>query len=198
MILINSAIFDGAFKASRDYIQPVMRNFIIAYPILLMIENEHNRETLLIALLYLLINIFGAFSSRWSHKLENYCTRSDTPLNYLFLGQAFLLLGTGVFIEMNLYVVFTLFLLLNISSNLRRPLLLSCLVDEIEEVQRATMLSIESQLKSLTVVILAPLLGLVADLFSIRLMFIFISLFLIVLYVIALRLDTEVNEERRS
>lgn len=191
LILINSAIFDGAFKASRDYIQPVIRNFIMAYPLLLIMENEHNRETLLIALLYLLVNIFGAFASRSSHKLRNYCMNSEVPLNYLFLGQAFLLLGTGYFVDVNLYVVFILFLMLNIISNLRRPLLLSCLVDEIEDMQRATMLSVESQLKSLTIVILAPVLGLIADSFSIRLMFVVLSIFLIILYLIALRLETE-------
>ncbi len=191
VILINSAIFDGAFKASQDYIQPVIRNFIIAYPLFLMIENEQNREAILIALLYLLINIFGAFASRNSHKLEKYFSTSETPLNYLFLGQAFLLLGTGYFIQLNLYVVFILFLILNIFSNLRRPLLLGSLVDEIEEVQRATMLSIESQLKSLSVVILAPLLGLLADNLSIRLMFVILAAFLIILYSAALKLKAQ-------
>ncbi len=197
LILINSAIFDGIFKASRDYIQPVIRNFIIAYPILMMIENEHNRETLLIALLYLLINIFGAFASRWSHKLNNYCDSSNTPLNYLFLGQAILLLGTGYFIGINLYVVFILFLVLNIVSNLRRPLLLSCLVNEIEDIQRATMLSIESQLKSLAIVVLAPVLGLLADLFSIRMMFVLISLFLIGLYLVVLRFEVSTDTKEK-
>ncbi|MFW6270216.1 MAG: MFS transporter [Bacillota bacterium] len=197
-ILINSAIFDGVFKASRDYIQPVIRNFIMAYPILVVIENEQNRETLLIAILYLLINIFGAFSSRWSHKLENYCYTNDTPLNYLFLGQAFLLFITGYFIEMNLYVVIFLFLILNIINNLRRPLLLCSLVNEIEDVQRVTMLSVESQLKSLAVVALAPLLGLIADLFSIRFMFISVSVLLVILYLIALELDTGHSEKRSS
>jgi len=196
MILINSAVFDEVYKASQDYIQPVIRNFIMAYPVLLIIENEQNRETLLIAFLYLLINIFGALSSRWSHRLGNYWESSDIPLNYLFLGQAILLIIIGYFIELNIYVVFVLFLFLNILSNLRRPLLLSSLINEIKEVQRATMLSIESQLKSLTVVVLAPLLGLMADLVSIRFMFVLISLVLIVLYLLALRLDTAAGQYR--
>ena len=189
LFLINSAVFDAVYKGSRDYIQPIIRSFIIAYPIFTIIENEQHRESILIGLLYLLVSVLGAVSSRFSHKLNSIFSSSDRPLNYLFLAQAILLLGTGLFIEINLIVVFLLFMLLNIGSNLRRPLLLSGLVDEIKEVQRATMLSIESQLKSLSLIVLAPIFGWLADTFSIKLMFIIVAGFLFGLYLLALRFD---------
>ena len=202
LFLINSAVFDAVFKGSRDYIQPIIRSFIIAYPVLTIINNEQHRETILISFLYLVISVLGAFSSRLSHKLNNIFSTPDTPLNYLFLAQAVLLLGTGLFIDVNLVVVFILFILLNIGSNLRRPLLLSGLVDEIEEVQRATMLSIESQLKSLALIIVAPVLGRLADVFSIRFMFVIIAGFLFILYLLALRFDhsttANIEDENRS
>ena len=189
LFIVNSAIFDAVFKGTRDYIQPIIRSFILAYPILTIMEDTHNRETIIIALLYLLISVLGAVSSRLSHKFNNLFDNTDLPLNYLFLAQALLLLGTGLFIEVNLIMVFILFMLLNVGSNLRRPLLLSGLVDEIEEVQRATMLSIESQIKSLALIVLAPLLGILADVFSIRLMFVIISGLLFILYLIALKFE---------
>jgi len=187
---VNSAVFDGVFEATRDYIQPVIRHFLIAYPILVMIQDGHMRETLLISFFYLAINLLGAFSSRWAHNLNRIFPSANLPLNYLFLTQAVMLLGIGFFIELNLPAVFILLLLLYIIKNLRRPLLLSYLTDFIEDEQRATMLSIESQLKSLAIIILAPALGLIADLYSIRFMFIAVSGLLFILYLGFLRFET--------
>jgi len=196
--LVNSAVYDGVFKTARDYIQPVISNFVIAYPILVFIEDGHTRQTLLISFFYLSINILGAFSSRWTHNLNRFFPSVDLPLNYLFLIQAVLLLGAGFFIELNLAAVFILFLLLYIGSNLRRPLLLSYLVDRIEEDQRATMLSIESQLKSLAVIVLAPVLGRIADIFSIRVMFMSVSALLFIIYLSYLRFESQKIDDELS
>ncbi len=74
-------------------------------------------------------------------------------------------------------------MLLFVSKNLRRPILLDYLTENIEPSQRATMLSIESQLRSLTVVVLAPVLGLAADAYSVGGMFMILSGLLAALYV---------------
>lgn len=187
--LTNSAVFDGAFKATQDYVQPVIRHFILSYPLLLFVEEYRTRESLLIGFFYLFIHVLGAFSSRWAYRLNAYFFAAASPLNGLFLGQAILLLATGLFLEVHLVTVLALFLLLHMSSNIRRPLLLSHLVDQMQKDQRATMLSLESQLKSLAVIILAPVLGWVAHYFSIRIMFLLVAGLLFLLYSLFLRFD---------
>lgn len=187
LCLVNSAVFDGVFKGTIDYAQPIVRSLVLTYPLLLFIDNPHTRETLLIGLFYLVINIVGALSSRWAHYLNHHFSSLDRPLNVLFLSQAVLLLLISLVLEVHLLPLFIFFLLLYVNSNLRRPLLLSYLVQEIQPEQRATMLSIESQLKSLTLIILAPILGRIVDLFSIRSMFLSLSLVLLLLYLTMLR-----------
>lgn len=188
--LINSAVFDGTFKATLDYIQPLIRYFIISYPFFLLFWGEgQTRETVLIGFYYLFINLLGAFSSRRAHRLSDYFSSSLLPLNALFFGQAFLLLVVGLLIQIHLVPVLIFFLFLHISNNVRRPLLLSYLVDQMQKEQRATMLSLESQLKSLAVIILAPTLGWIAHQFSIRIMFLSAAALLFFLYSFFLRLE---------
>lgn len=166
--LVNSAIYDGIFKGVRDFVQPVVRNFMLATPVLLFLGNEQSRETLMISFLYLLISIVGAVSLRYAYRLEELFDSSSRLLNILFVFQAGLLLLMGWFTGLSLAAVFIVFLLLNGFNSLRRPILLSYLVNQIDDKERATMLSIESQLKALTVVLVAPLLGWTADFFSLQ------------------------------
>ena len=56
---------------------------------------------------------------------------------------------------------------------------ISCIIAEKE---RATMLSLESQLRTLFIIIFAPLMGVVADLYSLWIMFVFAFLSMFVLY----------------
>lgn len=199
LTLVNSAIFDSLFKSTLGYIQPIIQSSVLTYPLLLSIEDTYTRETLLISLFYLIIYTLGSLSSRWSHHLNRLSSSMDRPLNYLFLGQALLFLGIGLFMEIYLPIVFLLFLLLYMNSNLRRPLLLSHLVDQIQDEQRATMLSLESQIKSLGVIIMAPLLGWMVDHYSIGSMFTMVAVLTSLLYLSLLKFGSakvRVREER--
>ena len=164
--LVNSAVYDGVFKGVRDFVQPVVRNFMLAAPVLVFLENEQTRETIVLSLLYLLISIIGALCLRNAYRLEKIFASISKLLNILFVIQAGLLLLMGWFTGLSLAAVFVVFLILNGINSLRRPVLLSYLVDQIDDKERATMLSIESQLKAFTVVLVAPLLGWTADFFS--------------------------------
>jgi len=72
--------------------------------------------------------------------------------------------------------VIIFFLLLYILKNARRPLLVDVAGDIMEKEERATVLSVDSQLKSLFVVILAPLFGYVATRYSIEMAFLLTAL----------------------
>jgi len=114
---------------------------------------------------------------------------AETPLNLLFLLNALAFVGIAMVSDSSLLMLMLLFTILFVFHNLRRPILLDYLTEHIDPKQRATMLSIESQLKSLTVIVIAPVLGLAADIFSITHMFAILSALLSILYLIFLKFE---------
>ena len=75
-----------------------------------------------------------------------------------------------------------LFFGLYISQNLRRPILVSYVSEKIPEKILATGLSVESQLKTLIIVILSPFVGFIIDTFSLGLGIIICGLIILLLY----------------
>ncbi len=188
LALVNSAIYDGAFKAGKDYIQPLLQSFVLAAAAPgTRIGADGRSGTVLISAFYLLIYLLSAVSAQKAYKVEELFKKPEKALNVLFLSNVALFCGTGLFAAESLPIVFMLFTLLFVSKNLRRPMLLDYLTESVEPAQRATMLSVESQLRSLAVVVLAPVLGLVADVYSIGGMFLILAGLLAALYVFFLK-----------
>ncbi len=196
--LINSAIYDGAFKASRDYIQPLIQGFILGAAALSFTGDVQSEGTVLISGFYLIIFLAGATASQKAHKFETLFGNVEKPLNILFLLNIAAFAGVGITAGGSLVAVIVIFVLLFIFKNLRRPILLDYLTGHIEPGRRATMLSIESQLRSLSVVLLAPVLGLVADTFTIGTMFLALAVVLAILHVMLLRFNMNNNLQNHT
>ena len=83
-------------------------------------------------------------------------------LSFLFF-QIFLVLLPALYYEIH-WVMITGFLMLYVIQNFWRPVLISRFYAHSDEAKGATVLSIESQAKSLSTMIIAPVLGLTIDL----------------------------------
>ncbi len=184
--LVNSAVYDGAFMAARDYIQPTIQLFVMGS----IAAGTHEitkpgneiGDTVLISGFYLVAYLVSALSSQKSHIFKTVFGASERALNILFLVNAATFLAVAVFADVNLVLVLLAFLTLFAFQNIRRPILLDYLAQHTEKTQRATMLSIDSQLRSMTVIVLAPVLGLIADFFSIQMMFFALTVLLFLLH----------------
>jgi hypothetical protein len=114
--------------------------------------------------LYLLTSYASSNADRVSERFRDL----SQAVNVTFgLGTTFLLLaGLAAWTEVRIFsiAVFTGFYLL---FNLRRPLTVAFVSDQISHDVMASGLSAESQLKTLLMVVLAPLLGALADRFSV-------------------------------
>ena len=120
-------------------------------------------------------------------------------LFYLFAG---VLILNAIFISIQLpIVVIFLYLLIYVFQNIRRPLCVDYLAGIMKKEQRATILSAESQIKSILVFIFAPLFGFIADFagplfgldsdFSIPILFIFVAIIVVVVNFFFLSGDIE-------
>lgn len=165
-IIANVSVYTGFYKAIKDYLQPVIKTLALSLPFFLAFKNEQ-RTAILIGLIYFVIYLFTAISSRNSGRFAKLFSSLNIPLNFTLMIGLGMGLFSGLFFGFDLLlmsVVFFVFLF--IVENLRKPIGVSYLSDSIEKDVLATVLSAESQAHTLVAALLAPLLGFLADQFG--------------------------------
>jgi len=166
-IFLNSALFDGGFKTLKDYLQPVLKNYIAIIPILLFMEKE-KRLGIIVGLVYFFLFILTSLSSRWSYRINNAFESELKPLNLLFLVGGFIILFSGIFYEADYFVLSILgLILMYLVQNMRRPLMVGYISGVIKSRVMASGLSAESQLKTIVVSIFSLIVGFIADIVGI-------------------------------
>lgn len=155
--------FEGMFKASKDYLQPILKQTAIAMPLLLTLD-ESKRAALLVAGVYFALYFLSSFASRNSHKVTEWRGSDEGAARVLWwvnLGLYALLIPALWF---NTYpAIIALFVGLAILQNFWRPGLISRFNAQSTPEMSATVLSIEAQSKSLATIVLAPSLGWLVD-----------------------------------
>ncbi len=171
--LMNSAIFDGLFKTVKDYIQPILQMIVLSIPFLLGIEK---RESIIIAIVYCILYLLTSYASRNSGKFSNRFSSLPIAVNSTFIAGISFILLAGLFYIFELQIIIIiLFIILYILQNLRRPLNIGFISENISHDVMASGLSVESQLKTLFVALMAPLMGFFADSVNIGAAFIILS-----------------------
>lgn len=182
-ILVASALFDSIFKSIKDLIQPILESLIISSGVVILYElTPDDNLKIILGLSYGLIYIIGAFASRRAYILKE-IDISTRLLNKFHLTLA-AILGVLFISILNEWVIIVilLYVLLYAVRDMRKPIFVDVCDDYMEKHQRATVLSIESQLKALFTVILAPVIGLLADNFGIQVVMLGLGVILIVSY----------------
>lgn len=155
--------FEGMFKASKDYLQPILKQTAIAMPLLLTLD-ESKRAALLVAGVYFVLYFLSSFASRNSHKVTEWQGSDEGAARVMWwvnLGLYTLLMPALWF---DTYpAIIALFVGLAILQNFWRPGLISRFNAQSTPEMSATVLSIEAQAKSLATIVLAPSLGWLVD-----------------------------------
>lgn len=164
--IVNSSLFDGLFKTVKDYIQPIIQVFALSSSFLLFIKDK--RDTIVIAVIYFLLFLLSSYASRNSEKFKNKFKSLSKAINSSFLiGMSFVMLaGVFYFLDLKLITIIC-FIALYVFQNFRRPMNVGYISEIIPSKVMASGLSAESQLKTLFVAILSPIMGLLADEFGI-------------------------------
>ncbi len=155
--------FEGMFKASKDYLQPILKQTAIALPLLLMLD-ESKRAALLVAGVYFVLYFLSSFASRNSHKVTEWQGSDEGAARVMWwvnLGLYALLIPVLWFYTYP--AIIALFIGLAILQNFWRPGLISRFNAQSTPEMSATVLSIEAQSKSLATIVLAPSLGWLVD-----------------------------------
>ncbi len=164
-LILNHSFYDGLFKSIEDFIQPILSAIILGSGVLLF--SKYNSETnlnIILGLTYAFINLINVFGSRSAYLFKN-ALGARNILNYSYLFIALVLTILGLFINSYILVI-VIFLFLNIVVNVRKPIFVGEIGNAIPKNERATILSIDSQLKSLAITISAPIVGFLAEQYS--------------------------------
>ncbi|MDK1118803.1 MAG: MFS transporter [Anaerolineae bacterium] len=161
--ILNSSGFSGLFRATKDYLQPILESFALAMPVFLLISDKR-RSALVIGSVYFVIYLFTSYASRSAGQFSQRFRSLAHAINLTFLAGTGLLLIAGLATWQNVtWLAVLSYLSFYVVHNLRRPMNVAYISDQISNRVMASGLSVESQFITLLAAIFAPILGALAD-----------------------------------
>ncbi len=180
--ILNSSLYGGVFKASREYLQPILKVQAIALPVLLFLVDKE-RIAVLVGLtyfsLYLISAVVSGNAGRFASKFDNLAR----PMNMTFIMGGIFILMAGLSVHYAWYIYAVLaFIGLYVMQNIRRPLNVGYISDTISSKVMASGLSVESQLVSIITAVFAPFIGWMADIHGIGTALIMVAIIYLVMF----------------
>ncbi|MFC2006892.1 hypothetical protein ACFLUQ_01875, partial [Chloroflexota bacterium] len=162
-LIVESMSFEGVYKAAESYLQPVVKNMALLIPLFIGLT-DIRRSSIMIGVIYVILYLGSAYASRNSHRLANFAggEQGGSILLWKVVFILYLALIPLLFFKYY-YIAVVGFVLLSLIQNFWRPMLISRFDDFASEKQGATILSIESQAKSVSTMLLAPVMGVAVD-----------------------------------
>jgi hypothetical protein len=167
-IVLESMGFEGFFKASKDYLQPILKAAALPLTAVLFASiqlTDEQKSVVLIGPVFFVLFVLSAMASRNAYRLVSKPGQEDKTAHHLW-GMSvviFLVLLPAMYWG-TYWIMIAGFVVLYIIQNLWRPVLISRFDAHSDKEKGATILSIESQAKSLSTMIIAPPLGFAIDL----------------------------------
>ena len=160
-LLAEAATFQGTFKATKDYIQPVLASLAAVW-----LAHLHPEQGVALAAgaAYVVLHLFSALASRRAHRWVERFGSPRRANRVLWATAALLWVGLIPLLWWDVHWAAALaFILIAMLQNLFRPILVSRIDAVSDSRDGATVLSLESQSSSVVAMVLAPLLGLAID-----------------------------------
>jgi len=183
-ILFSSASFEAVFKSIKDYIQPILEMMIVSSGLVLIstMTPDENLKVIL-GMSYGVIYIISASAARRAYLLKKIMS-STALLNTFYVLLAICMISLFFIIRLEYYLlIIILYLVLYLLRDMRKPIFVEVCDDYMEKHQRATVLSVESQLRALFTVILAPVIGSIADQFGVSYVMLSVGMILLISFV---------------
>ena len=166
-LIMESMGFQGVYETAKDYLQPVLKTAALATAAHWVVTSEMSdiqQATLLIGPVYFLLYLLSGLASRYAYRVADMAGGEEQGACWMWGAGALIFIGLGVAAFYQLYAaLIAAFILLDTLQNLWRPVHLGRFDAHTREAQGATVLSIESQARHVTTMVVAPLLGLAVD-----------------------------------
>lgn len=187
LFLVRAGSFGTVFSSVKDYVQPILESlFLVSGIAIISSMSSDNNLKIVLGVTYGVIYMLGSLASRRAYLLKKLMDahRLLRVLNFLLVAS---LVFVTFAIELKLYpIIILLFIIMNLLQNIRKPIFVDACDDLMEKHERATVLSVESQLKSLMTIIIAPMIGFIADSFSVSIAMLAVGIFLLTVNIIVI------------
>ena len=161
-ILIEEGIAEAGYSYMKDMIQPVLELIIIGSGVSLITSvSADDNLKIVLGLVYTGLNLIGSYFSKKSYLLKGGKTSLEC-LSFIHIMYAVSCGLLAIFSKQYLVVIGS-YILIYILHSIRKPMFVDEIDNHIEKQNRATVISASAELKSLFLMIFAPLLGFVAD-----------------------------------
>jgi len=165
--ILNSASFSGVFKSAKDYLQAILAVLAISASVFTSLEDTQ-REAVIIGLVYFGIYFLTSIASRRAYQFSERFSSLSQAVNFTYLLGAGMLILAGVTANLQIITLSVVcFLGLFMINNIRRPINVGIISDQISSKVMASGLSTESQFTTIFSAIVAPLLGFLVDSFGV-------------------------------
>ncbi len=162
-LLIESVLQRGTYKTIKDYLQPLLQQTALLLPLLVGLEDA-GRAAVLVGIVYFGLYLLSAVSSRQAHRLRDAAGGSERASRAMWwLSLVAFLALTAAFAGGGHVLAIGLFVLLAVLQNLWLPIYLDRIDEASDSDLGATVLSVDSQSRSVYVMLLAPVLGWAVD-----------------------------------
>jgi len=165
--IMNSSIFGGVFRSSKEYLQPILEAQAIALPVILYLADQE-RIAILVGMTYFFLYLSTSITSRSAGRIASRLSEISRGINFTYITGGALIIISGITTYMGWYLVaVATFIGLYIIHNIRRPMNVGYISDTIPSKVMATGLSVESQMKAIVTAVFAPLIGYLADVYGV-------------------------------
>lgn len=162
-LITESMGFEGVYSAVENYLQPVIATLMLGLP-LLTGWGDAQRNAVLVGAVYFLIYLASAWGSRQAHRLSAFTGGEEGGSRFLWKTIFIVYLAMIPLLYFQYYwAVIAGFVVLSLVQNFWGPMIVSRFETFASEAQGATVLSIRSQAKAISTMIIAPVLGVLVD-----------------------------------
>ena len=162
-LILENVCFEGFYSAAKDYLQPLLKAAALAAPVLLS-KSDMVRTAVLVGATYAALNLLSSVASRKSHRAAAWAggeSRLTGRIWLMSLG-VYAAAAAGIAVGTSIAAILA-FVLLAVMLNIWKPVFVSRFYESAESETAATTLSVSNQSKTLSIALLAPLLGMAVD-----------------------------------
>jgi hypothetical protein len=164
--IANQSLYTGYYKASKDYLQPMLKAFALGLPFFLDYADKE-RSALVIGVVYFLLYLATSYAARSSGRFADRFSGLARPLNGTLFTGIGLGLASGVAYALGLPALsIVLYIGIYLLENLRKPMGIAYVSERMNQDALATALSAESQAETVFAALIALALGFASDLWG--------------------------------
>ncbi|PKL39026.1 MAG: MFS transporter [Spirochaetae bacterium HGW-Spirochaetae-1] len=182
-LIVQSMGFEGVFEVTKDYLQPILKAQAVVLAAFLMLP-EKESTAVTVGIIYFILHIISANASLRSHIFAaRFRSEQTAIIAMIFFGFALAFVSSaGLYLKLYAVAIIA-YIAYYVIQNLWRPILVAQYDDYAESSQQASILSIESQTKTVGITIIAPVAGFMADRWGIESSLMLLAILLLILWV---------------